>query len=70
MYNVHAPTCVCVRIHNCNILMHLPACICMYLCIQHDTTVAAILTALGVFNGELPPYAATFITELYSDDSE
>ena len=37
--------------------------------IQHDTTVVAMMTALGVFNGLLVPYAATFIIELYSQNS-
>jgi hypothetical protein len=40
----------------------------LYLYSAHDTTVAAMLSALGVFNGEPPPYAATVFIELYSDD--
>ena len=28
-----------------------------------------MMTALGVFDGEPPPYAATFFIELYSDDN-
>ena len=35
--------------------------------IQHDTTVGAFTAALNISNGILPPYAATFIIELYSD---
>ena len=38
--------------------------------LKHDTTVEAMMTALGVFNGILPPYAATFIIELYSTDNK
>ena len=37
--------------------------------LQHDTTVACMTNALGVYNGVLPPYAATFLIELYSDDN-
>ena len=34
---------------------------------QHDSTVAAALTALEVFNGEMPPYAACVILELHEN---
>ena len=36
---------------------------------QHDTTVAAMTSGLGVYNDIIPPYAAAFIIELYSDSS-
>ena len=36
---------------------------------QHDVTVQCVTTAPGVYNGILPPYAAAFFIELYSDDS-
>lgn len=42
----------------------------LYLYSAHDTTVAAMQTALGVFNGELPPYAAAFFIELYSNNGK
>jgi len=37
--------------------------------LQHDTTVAAFLSALGIFDKKQPPYAATVFVELYSDNS-
>lgn len=35
----------------------------------HDTTVVALQTALNVYNGIQPPYAACHIMELYQEDS-
>ncbi|XP_065912207.1 prostatic acid phosphatase-like [Dysidea avara] len=35
----------------------------------HDTTVAAFLSALEIFDKKQPPYAATVFVELYSDTS-
>ena len=49
-------------IHVC-ILGHLF----IHACLQHGATVAAIATALGVYNKILPPYSAALIIELYSD---
>ena len=40
---------------------------CMSSSSQHDTTVVAMATALGVYNGIMPPYATALIIELYSD---
>ena len=37
--------------------------------LQHDTTVAAFLSALEIFDKKQPPYAATVFVELYSDTS-
>ncbi|CAI8038231.1 Lysosomal acid phosphatase, partial [Geodia barretti] len=37
------------------------------LLVQHDTTVAAMTTALDVYNNILPPYAAALMIELYND---
>ena len=34
---------------------------------QHDTTVAPMMSALGVWDGKSPPYATAFFVELYSD---
>ncbi|XP_064613887.1 lysosomal acid phosphatase-like isoform X2 [Liolophura sinensis] len=39
----------------------------MYMYSAHDTTVAALLSALGVFNDISPPYAASVILELHED---
>jgi hypothetical protein len=39
----------------------------LYLYSAHDTTVVAMATALGVYNGIMPPYATALIIELYSD---
>ena len=38
--------------------------------IQHDTTVAAMQSALGVFDKTQPGYASAFVVELYSDPSK
>ena len=38
-----------------------------YNIIQHDTTVAAFLSALQIFDDIQPPYAATVFVELYGD---
>ena len=35
---------------------------------QHDTTVACMLAAFGLFNNKQPPYATAFFIELLSDD--
>ncbi|KAG8126014.1 hypothetical protein E2320_021173 [Naja naja] len=35
---------------------------------QHDTTLAALQTALNVYNGKQPPYASCHIFELYEED--
>ena len=37
---------------------------------QHDTTVAAFMSALQIFNDIQPPYAATVFVELYSDSNK
>lgn len=34
---------------------------------SHDTTVAALLAALGVFNGKQPPYGSSVVVELLRD---
>jgi hypothetical protein len=34
----------------------------------HDTTLAAILSGLGVYDREIPPYASVVMIELYSQD--
>jgi hypothetical protein len=39
----------------------------LYLYSGHDTTVAAMTTALGVYNNIIPPYAAALMIELYND---
>jgi hypothetical protein len=39
----------------------------LYLYSAHDTTVAAMTTALGVYNNIIPPYAAALMIELYND---
>ena len=44
--------------------MHFPLGL---LTLQHDTTVAALLSALGIYDNIQPPYAATVFVELYSD---
>ncbi|XP_062514774.1 uncharacterized protein LOC134190336 [Corticium candelabrum] len=36
----------------------------------HDTTVAAILSGLGVYDKEIPPYASIVMIELYSDNGK
>jgi len=38
-----------------------------YLPSQHDTTVACMMSALGVFNGLRPPYSTAFFVELLSN---
>ena len=40
-----------------------------FIILQHDTTVAALLSAMGVFNDISPPYAAMAIVELYQNTS-
>lgn len=37
---------------------------------QHDTTVAALLSALGVFDDKAPQYAATVLIDLYRDNTK
>ena len=39
----------------------------MYLYSSHDSTLAAILLALGCYDAEWPPYAADLAFELYED---
>ncbi|XP_023219386.1 prostatic acid phosphatase-like [Centruroides sculpturatus] len=39
----------------------------VYMYSSHDTLIAAVLNALGVFNGIAPPYCATIVFELHSD---
>lgn len=42
---------------------------CFYL-LQHDTTVAALLSALNLFaNGTSPPYAASVLVELHQNSA-
>jgi hypothetical protein len=36
----------------------------------HDTTLAAILSGLGVYDREIPPYASVVMIELYSQDGK
>ena len=36
---------------------------------QHDTTVAALSQAMGIFNDLHPPYASAIIVELHASDS-
>ena len=37
--------------------------------VQHDTTVADMMSALRVYDGIQPPYASAFFIELLSDDT-
>ncbi len=39
----------------------------LFLYSAHDTTVAIMMNALGVWDGKLPPYATAFLIELLSD---
>ena len=39
-----------------------------YILPQHDTTIACMSSALGVFNGLRPPYATAFFVEFYSNE--
>jgi len=39
----------------------------MYIYSCHDSTVAALLLALGCYDNEWPPYAADIAFELYKD---
>lgn len=36
----------------------------------HDTTLAALLSALGVFDGENPPYASSVVFELHKNEGK
>ena len=36
--------------------------------LQHDTTLAAFMSALGVYNGEQSPYASAVGVELWEED--
>ena len=38
--------------------------------VQHDTTVAAMTSALQVFNKHSPGYTTAFAVELYSDSNQ
>jgi len=42
----------------------------MYMYSAHDSTIAAFLSALGVYNGLIPPYASTVMVEVHQIDSE
>ncbi|XP_052804852.1 prostatic acid phosphatase-like [Mya arenaria] len=42
----------------------------MYMYSGHDTTVAALLSALGLFNDVSPQYTATVVVELHEDPSK
>ena len=37
---------------------------------QHDANMAAMMGALGVWDGTQPPYSAAFLAELYSDQNK
>ena len=36
--------------------------------LQHDSTLTAFLSLLGVFNNQQPPYASAVLLELYRDN--
>ena len=38
--------------------------------VQHDSTVGSFLSALNIFNGITPPYAATVLVELFNTDGQ
>ena len=38
--------------------------------LQHDTTVASYLSALGIFNNISPPYTSTVLTELFNTSGQ
>ena len=40
------------------------------LCFQHDTTVAALLSALQLFDGKSPEYTATVLAELHETSKD
>ena len=40
----------------------------MHMYSVHDTTVAAVMSALGLYNGIQPPYATAFMIELFSEN--
>lgn len=39
------------------------------LLLQHDDTLAALLSAFNLYDGEIPPYASAVMVELYSDST-
>ena len=41
--------------------------LCKYCKLQHDTTVAALLSAMGLFNGISPQYASAVVAELHEN---
>jgi len=52
---------------------HVFTCAYVYLCcvvMQHDSTVAALLSAMGVFNNLAPPYASQVIVELFNTSGQ
>ena len=67
--HIHVYMCIHMYMRQCIFITYKYLCYYCTLYVQHDTTVAAMMSALGVSNGELPPYVATFFIELYSDDS-
>ena len=42
----------------------------LHLCGQHDSTVGAVLDAMKVFPGQVPPYASAVLVELHEADGE
>ena len=38
--------------------------------LQHDTTVAALLSALNLYDGISPAYSSAVMVELYSDEND
>ena len=54
--------------------MFICACVYLYLClsvfVQHDVTVAAFLSVLGVFNNILPPYMSSVLVELFNTSGQ
>ena len=44
--------------------------LCLSMTVQHDTTVAAFLSAMETFNNLHPPYAATVVVELFNTSGQ
>lgn len=57
---------VLTRTHNSPWSYHV---VCLWT-LQHDTTVAALLSALNIYDGIQPAYSSAVIIELYSDESD
>lgn len=38
--------------------------------LQHDSTLTALLTLLGVFDNVVPPYSSAVMLELYKKDND